>query len=302
MDAVLLGKLNNSLPQTQCQQCGYDGCLPYAQALLEGGAPINLCPPGGEVGIQRIAEILQVPMLPFAAEWAAKAAKPKVLAVIREAECIGCTACIKACPVDAILGANKRMHTVIAKECTGCELCVAPCPVDCIDMVAVGNEFLPIGGALLQSRAFTEAQAAATHARHRHEARSVRLLRNKVAREAFLQDKQAQLKAKLTLAEEPVEGEGEPDVTVLKMASPSDIIAAAMARARARLSENQQTEAQLAAEAAYKQEQLDTATSDAAIRNAQRDIKYGTETERQQAIAVLREQKRASRARKKNQA
>ncbi|MBP6562814.1 MAG: RnfABCDGE type electron transport complex subunit B [Neisseriaceae bacterium] len=300
MDAVLLAKLNNSLPQTQCQQCGYDGCLPYAQAMLEGVAPVNLCPPGGEAGIRCLAEILHVPVLSFAPDVAAKAAKPKVLAVIREAECIGCTACIKACPVDAILGANKRMHTVIAQECTGCELCVAPCPVDCIDMVAVGHRFLPIGGALLQSQAFVDAKMAATYARHRYEARSVRLLRNKAAREAFLQEKQAQLKAKLTLAEEPIAGDGEPDVTVLKMASPSDIIAAAMARARARLSENQQTESQLAAEAAYKQEQLDTATSDAAIRNAQRDIKYGSETERQQAIALLRGKKREARARKQN--
>lgn len=298
MDAVLLGKLNNSLPQTQCQQCGYDGCLPYAQALLEGVAPVNLCPPGGEAGIRSLAEILHVPALPFAADVAAKAAKPKALAVIREAECIGCTACIKACPVDAILGANKRMHTVIAKECTGCELCVAPCPVDCIDIVPVKHDFLPVGGALLNTPAFVAPLDAAEYARHRYETRSVRLLQNKAAREAFLQEKQAQLKAKLTLSQEPVAGEGEPDVTVLKMASPSDIIAAAMARARARLSENQQTDAQKAAEEAYKQEQLDTATHDAEVRSAQRDIKYGSETERQRAIALLREKKRAARAKK----
>ncbi|MGO3858780.1 MAG: RnfABCDGE type electron transport complex subunit B [Neisseriaceae bacterium] len=297
MDAVLLAKLNNSLPQTQCQQCGYDGCLPYAQAMLEGAAPINLCPPGGTAGMRSLAEILTVPELPFAPEVALKAAKPKVLAFIREAECIGCTACIKACPVDAILGANKRMHTVITKECTGCELCVAPCPVDCIDLVPVKSEFLPQGGALLHEAAFETPRSAAEYARHRYETRSLRLLRNKAAREAFLQEKQAQLKAKLTLAKEPEVGE--PDVTVLKMASPSDIIAAAMARAKARLSENQQTDEQKAAEAAYKQEQLDTATHDAAIRNAQRDIKYGSETERQQAIALLRDKKRAARALKK---
>lgn len=299
MDAVLLAKLNNSLPQTQCQQCGYDGCLPYAQAMLEGVAPINLCPPGGEVGVQQLAAILAVPVVPFESDVALKAAQPKTLAVIREAECIGCTACIKACPVDAILGANKRMHTVIAQECTGCELCVAPCPVDCIDMVPVANRFLPIGGALLDQASFDHPRMAADYARQRYEVRSVRLLRNKAAREAFLQEKQAQLKAKLTLAKEPVAGE--PDVTVLKMASTSDIIAAAMARAKARLNENQQTDAQKAAEAAYKQEQLDTAAHDAEIRNAQRDIQYGSETERQQAIALLREKKRAARAKKKAQ-
>ncbi|MBP6115752.1 MAG: RnfABCDGE type electron transport complex subunit B [Neisseriaceae bacterium] len=297
MDAVLLAKLNNSLPQTQCQQCGYDGCLPYAQAMLEGAAPINLCPPGGDVGVRGLAEILDVPVLPFTSDMAAKAARPKTLAVIREADCIGCTACIKACPVDAILGANKRMHTVIAKECTGCELCVAPCPVDCIDMLPVSSPFLPLGGAVLQEEAFAQPRVAAAHARSRYEVRSLRLLRNKAAREAFLQAKQAQLKAKLALTQAPMVAE--PDVTVLKMASPSDIIAAAMARAKARLSENQQTDAQKAAEAAYRQEQLETATNDAEIRNAQRDIKYGSETERQQAIALLRDKKRAARAKKK---
>lgn len=120
------------LPQTQCGQCGHPGCRPYAEALAAGEDAINLCPPGGEEGIQKIADILGVEFIPF--DEGAADIKPKSVAYIREPECIGCTLCIQACPVDAILGAAKSMHTVIADECTGCELCLAPCPVDCIEM------------------------------------------------------------------------------------------------------------------------------------------------------------------------
>lgn len=126
------------LPQTQCGLCGYKGCLPYAQALAEQTATINLCPPGGIQGLLALAEITQSDPTPFLADMEKKA-KPNLRAVIREAECIGCTKCIQACPVDAILGAGKLMHTVITDECTGCELCVAPCPVDCIDMVTTND-------------------------------------------------------------------------------------------------------------------------------------------------------------------
>ena len=121
------------LPQTQCGQCGYPGCRPYAEAIAEDRADINQCPPGGEAGVRALAELLgrePKPLNPENGE-----AKPKLLALIREDECIGCTKCIQACPVDAILGAPKLMHTVIADLCTGCELCLPPCPVDCIDLV-----------------------------------------------------------------------------------------------------------------------------------------------------------------------
>jgi electron transport complex protein RnfB len=121
------------LPQTQCGQCGFAGCRPYAEAIAAGEADINQCPPGGENGIVALAELLGRDPKPLNPENGAE--KPKMLAVIDEQNCIGCTLCIQACPVDAILGAAKHMHTVIAKECTGCELCLAPCPVDCIQMI-----------------------------------------------------------------------------------------------------------------------------------------------------------------------
>jgi electron transport complex protein RnfB len=122
------------MPQTQCGQCGYPGCRPYAESIAEGG-PINKCPPGGESTIKALADLLDVEPEPLDAEHGVE--QVKRVAVIREDECIGCTKCIQACPVDAILGAAKHMHTVIESECTGCDLCVDPCPVDCIDMVTV---------------------------------------------------------------------------------------------------------------------------------------------------------------------
>ena len=125
-------QINDLLPQTQCGQCGYPGCRPYAEAIANGEA-INKCPPGGEAGIQALADLLDVEAIPLDEEHGEE--KVKAVAFIREDECIGCTKCLQACPVDAILGAAKQMHTVIASECTGCDLCVEPCPVDCIDMI-----------------------------------------------------------------------------------------------------------------------------------------------------------------------
>lgn len=126
----LVDKINAVLPQTQCGQCGFAGCKPYAQAIAKGEADINQCPPGGQEGVEKLADLLGVEAKPLDAEETA----PQVAFVIED-WCIGCTRCIKACPVDAILGANGKMHTIIADECTGCRLCVAPCPVDCIIMV-----------------------------------------------------------------------------------------------------------------------------------------------------------------------
>jgi len=129
----LVDQIDALLPQTQCGQCGYAGCRPYAEAIANGEAPINQCPPGGEQVIVALADLLGVEPEPLNEEHGEHKQVPMV-AVIDEQTCIGCTLCIQACPVDAILGAAKHMHTVIADECTGCELCIPPCPVDCITM------------------------------------------------------------------------------------------------------------------------------------------------------------------------
>lgn len=124
----LVEHVNDLLPQTQCAQCGYPGCRPYANAIVDGSADINLCPPGGDSTVHRLAELLGKEFIPLL-----EMAVPSV-AIIDESLCIGCVHCRNACPVDAIVGAQHFMHTVITSECTGCELCVAPCPVDCISM------------------------------------------------------------------------------------------------------------------------------------------------------------------------
>lgn len=131
----IVDKLDAALPQTQCGQCTYAGCRPYAEAIAKGEADINQCPPGGETTIQALADLMGVEPKPLNDEHASKEQSDvPMVAKIIESDCIGCTLCIQACPVDAIVGASKLMHTVIAKECTGCELCLPPCPVDCIIM------------------------------------------------------------------------------------------------------------------------------------------------------------------------
>ena len=131
----LTERLDRILPQTQCGQCGYAGCRPYAEAMATGLADIDRCPPGGDVGARALAHVLKVASKPF--DRARGEHKPPQLAVVIEADCIGCTKCIQACPVDAIIGGSKHMHTVIEPLCTGCELCVPACPVDCIELLAL---------------------------------------------------------------------------------------------------------------------------------------------------------------------
>jgi electron transport complex protein RnfB len=126
-------EIDKCLPQTQCGECGYPGCMPYAKAIAAGDS-INKCPPGGLVTLRKLANLCNIDPKPYEVEIVELTRKPAV-AIIREPECIGCTKCIQACPVDAIIGAAKHMHAIISNECTGCGLCVAPCPVDCIDMI-----------------------------------------------------------------------------------------------------------------------------------------------------------------------
>lgn len=137
----LVDQIDALLPQTQCTQCGYDGCLPYAHAIAHEGEQINRCPPGGTQGVHALARLLGQDPLPLDASCGIE--RPLHLAVIDEIHCIGCTLCIQACPVDAIVGANKLMHTVLPDQCTGCELCVPPCPVDCITMVPADYPWTP---------------------------------------------------------------------------------------------------------------------------------------------------------------
>jgi electron transport complex protein RnfB len=161
MSAITPEEIDALLPQTQCELCGYGGCMPYAEALAYENAPINLCPPGGVETLRSLAKLLNKDDSPYLADME-KSAKPRMLAVIRESECIGCTKCIQACPVDSILGSAKHMHSVITSECTGCELCVAPCPVDCIDMININNTT-------------NDKLSLANNARQRHQARTKRL-------------------------------------------------------------------------------------------------------------------------------
>ena len=135
MLATLIDRIDAVLPQTQCRRCGYPACRPYAEAVARGEAAINRCPPGGRQGVRALARITGSPALPLDPACGTEA--PPCVAMIDETTCIGCTKCIQACPVDAIVGAGKLMHTVVAELCTGCELCLPPCPVDCIAMIPV---------------------------------------------------------------------------------------------------------------------------------------------------------------------
>ena len=210
-------QINALLPQTQCTRCGYPDCASYAQAIASGEAGINQCPPGGEEGVRRLAALTGLPPLPLSEAHGLEG--PRLLAVIDEAWCIGCTLCVKACPVDAIIGTNKHMHTVIEPDCTGCELCIPVCPVDCITLVPVHAEPAPTGWAAWSSE-------QAEQAREQHAWHQARTRRAKAEHDARLQ-----AKAEHKLAHLP---------EVSKLTEPVEldakraVIEAALARARAR--------------------------------------------------------------------
>lgn len=182
---ALAEQLLDALPQTQCTKCGYQGCRPYARAMATDTALHNQCPPGGAQGIVRLATILKRPAIPLNPDNGQE--KARALAIIDDARCIGCTLCIQACPVDAIMGAPKQMHFIIPELCTGCDLCVAPCPVDCIEMQPVTSR---TGWA-----AWSQPQADA--ARARYEQHQARQQRDKADNDARLAAKAAQKLADL---------------------------------------------------------------------------------------------------------
>jgi electron transport complex protein RnfB len=193
----LIGQIDAVLPQTQCTQCDFDGCRPYAEAIVSGEAEINQCPPGGQNGVNALAEILGREALPL--NEAHGETKPRRVAVVDEKVCIGCTLCIQACPVDAFVGSSKVMTQVIAKECTGCDLCLPVCPVDCIDMVE--PELIDKSDNAQQKEAIKDKQererAIRDNWRNRFEFHQSRIERNKRERDELLKSKMIALKEKM---------------------------------------------------------------------------------------------------------
>ena len=211
----LAARLHAALPQTQCTRCGYPDCAAYAQAIADEQAAINRCPPGGAQGVQRLADLTGRPVL--ALDPAHGTEGPRTVAVIDESWCIGCTLCIKACPTDAIVGSNKRMHTVIEPACTGCELCIPVCPVDCIQLENVT-------GARTGWDAWSPAQAQ--EALERYEFHQLRQ-----TREAREQQERLEAKARAKLADLPAHTHGAQGAEAARKRA---VIEAALARARAR--------------------------------------------------------------------
>ncbi|WP_256081436.1 electron transport complex subunit RsxB [Massilia sp. YIM B04103] len=210
----LADRIEDALPQTQCTKCGYQGCRPYAEAIAAGSAEINQCPPGGAEGVQRLSSITGRAVIPINPVNGLE--RPRAVAFIDESLCIGCTLCIQACPVDAIVGAAKQMHSIVADLCTGCDLCVAPCPVDCIVMYPVTET----------SGWAAWSQADAESARARHDFRAARLQREREENDARLAAKAV---AKLAAVDRlSPENDAEQAEKERKRA----IIAAAMERAR----------------------------------------------------------------------
>jgi len=255
----LIQRIDALLPQTQCGKCGHPGCKPYAEGIASG-EPINKCPPGGKETIAALAELLKVPVLELDIT---RGPAPAQIAYIREAECIGCTKCIQACPVDAIVGAAKLMHTVIIDECTGCDLCVAPCPVDCIEMRPLPPDtVLPVvGGLALTPQARQARTLKRDHARRRFEQRNARLQREEQQKIAERQARQR--------AAQPAEAAVDP-------------VHAALERVRAQKAAN--------ADAALKKAKIDVAMSRAQLHKSLKAFGHPPTFEQQSQLIVLQQQ------------
>jgi len=211
-------RLNDALPQTQCTRCGYPDCAGYAQAMAQGEADINRCPPGGAEGIERLAQLTGRPAIELDETLGLEG--PRTVAVIDEAWCIGCTLCLPVCPTDAIVGSNKRMHSVIELHCTGCELCLPVCPVDCISLVHVS-------GVQTGWSAWSAPQADA--ARERYAVHQIRLAKEPLAKARRLEKKAETKLADLATHTKPTEP--------AELDAKRTVIEAALARARARRGE-----------------------------------------------------------------
>ncbi|AFY21586.1 electron transport complex subunit RsxB [Pseudomonas sp. UW4] len=255
----LIQSIDALLPQTQCGKCGHPGCKPYAEGIASG-EPINKCPPGGNETIAALAELLKVPVLELDIT---RGSAPAQIAYIREAECIGCTKCIQACPVDAIVGAAKLMHTVIIDECTGCDLCVAPCPVDCIEMRPLPlDTVLPVVGGLALTPQAQQARALKRdHARRRFEQRNARLQREEQQKIAERQARQR--------ATQPSEAAVDP-------------VQAALKRVRAQKAAT--------ADAALKKAKIDVAMSRAQLHKSLKAFGHPPTFEQQSQLIVLQQQ------------
>ncbi|WP_434569595.1 electron transport complex subunit RsxB [Pseudomonas sp. Z3-8] len=257
----LIQRIDALLPQTQCGKCGHPGCKPYAEGIAQG-EPINKCPPGGRETIAALAELMTVPVLELDAS---RGSAPAQIAYIREAECIGCTKCIQACPVDAIVGAAKLMHTVLIDECTGCDLCVAPCPVDCIEMRPLPMATVtPVIGGLASSIEEQQTRTAKrNHARRRFELRNARLRREE-------EQRQAERLARTQRNAQPAQ------------AQPLDPVQAALERVRAQKTAS--------ADAALKKAKVDLAMSRAQLNKSLKAFGHPPTLEQQSQLIVLQRQ------------
>jgi len=317
-------QINALLPQTQCRECGFSGCLPYAQAIARREAPINLCAPGGAIVIHDLAQLLEQP------EIAPAKSQTPALAWIEEAICIGCTACIRACPVDAIMGASKQMHTVLADECTGCGLCVAPCPVDCIYMQPTTARHLPQARVLTTNAHAAERFQAAQHAQARYENQIARKQRLEAERKQKAAAYQAQFTAPAPRQPEnecnefrrsqneqsefrrsqndfrrnqnecnelqhnsPNQPSTSQPPTPTPSLNPADLIAQAMQRAQKQSNERIVP----SNHSDFRQNQIREAQQRATYRRYQRDAQYGTPAEKAAAIEWLRQYKLEQEAR-----